>query len=128
MKAPLGTSKLLIREASFLQFGTVPLPLRPDKGELLFKTMSSSLLLLCLLATLGEGFHYPPIYPPWISGVGVKTTESPPTIKETSTTLKATESPAVSPKPVIPWVKFRHIVRKFHKLLGELKHTQSMSF
>ena len=31
MKAPLGTSKLLIREASFLQFGTVPL--QPDKGR-----------------------------------------------------------------------------------------------
>ena len=90
--------------------------------------MRSILLLACLLATLGEGFRYPPIYPPWLSGASVEATESSP-IKETSTNLKATESPApkeTTQKPMISRERFKHIVRKFIKLVGDLKNTQSM--
>ena len=90
--------------------------------------MRSILLLACLLATLGEGFRYPPIYPPWLSGASVEATESSP-IKEISTNLKATESPApkeATQKPIISRERFRHIVRRFIKLAGDLKSTQSM--
>lgn len=88
--------------------------------------MRSILLLACLLATLGEGFRYPPIYPPWLSGA--KVTESS-LIKETSTNSRTTESPApkeATQKPMISRERFRHIVRKFIKLVGDLKNTQSM--
>ena len=80
--------------------------------------MKKNLLLIFLLVSLAKSFRYPPIYPVWTSGIGMKSNEL----------LKSTEAPKMetSAKPIVERKIYRHMVGRFSRILDDLTKLRSM--